>query len=110
MANLSLWPILATGMRTLIHPWRARKPCEFFRDKTDLAPGRTNPDGRCVDSRLSSPSNRSRMTGARKLNALTSLRFIAAAIIVMHHLRGFFGVSEHIGDPFILPQAVAFFF
>jgi len=50
------------------------------------------------------------MTGARKLNALTSIRFIAAAMIVMHHLRGLFGVSEHIGDPFILDQSVAFFF
>jgi peptidoglycan/LPS O-acetylase OafA/YrhL len=45
-----------------------------------------------------------------KLNALTSLRFVAAAMIVVHHLRGLFGVPRTIGEPVLLDQAVAFFF
>jgi hypothetical protein len=46
----------------------------------------------------------------KKLNALTSLRFFAAALIVLHHSRGRFGFSENLLYPFQPDQAVSFFF
>ena len=49
-------------------------------------------------------------TSPRRLNALTSLRFVAAALIVLHHLRGLFGVPQTVGEPVVLDQGVAFFF
>jgi peptidoglycan/LPS O-acetylase OafA/YrhL len=52
----------------------------------------------------------SRAGGRVRLNALTSLRFVAAAMIVLHHLRGLFGVPQNVGDPFVLDHGVAFFF
>lgn len=50
------------------------------------------------------------MSEGRKLNSLTSLRFIAAALIVVHHLRGTFGVPQDVWEPFALDNGVAFFF
>ena len=50
------------------------------------------------------------MSEARKLNSLTSLRFIAAALIVVHHLRGVFGVPQDVWEPFALDNGVGFFF
>ena len=50
------------------------------------------------------------MAEARKLNSLTSLRFIAAALIVVHHLRGVFGIPQDFWEPFALDNGVAFFF
>jgi peptidoglycan/LPS O-acetylase OafA/YrhL len=46
----------------------------------------------------------------KKLEVLTSLRFFAAALIVVHHSRGGFGLPEHLGEPFNFGQGVAFFF
>jgi peptidoglycan/LPS O-acetylase OafA/YrhL len=46
----------------------------------------------------------------RELRALTSLRFFAAATIVLHHSRGHFGIPRDVGEPVILGQAVGFFF
>ena len=46
----------------------------------------------------------------KKLNALTSLRFFAAALIVVHHSRGHFGVPIWINEYFPTYQGVAFFF
>jgi peptidoglycan/LPS O-acetylase OafA/YrhL len=45
-----------------------------------------------------------------KLHALTALRFFAAALIVVHHSRGYFGISPTLWAPFDLPQGVSFFF
>lgn len=45
-----------------------------------------------------------------RLDALTSLRFIAAATIVVHHARGYFGVPELWGAAFPLELGVSFFF
>jgi peptidoglycan/LPS O-acetylase OafA/YrhL len=46
-----------------------------------------------------------------KLEPLTSLRFFAAAAIVVHHAAGHFGVPlEEELRPFVLDQAVSFFF
>lgn len=47
---------------------------------------------------------------AKKLNALTSLRFIAAAMIVLGHCHGEFGRTSRIAEYFALNQAVSFFF
>ncbi|HEX5504816.1 MAG TPA: acyltransferase [Thermomicrobiales bacterium] len=47
---------------------------------------------------------------APKLEALTSLRFFAAAMIVILHTRGFFGVPETVLSAFTLGQGVTFFF
>ncbi|RIK98146.1 MAG: hypothetical protein DCC71_21205 [Proteobacteria bacterium] len=47
---------------------------------------------------------------AAKLAPLTSLRFFAAAAIVVHHLRGSFGIPREFGLPFLFDQAVSFFF
>jgi peptidoglycan/LPS O-acetylase OafA/YrhL len=44
------------------------------------------------------------------LDALTALRFIAAAMIVVHHSRGNFGFSADGAGRFVLDQAVSFFF
>jgi peptidoglycan/LPS O-acetylase OafA/YrhL len=49
-------------------------------------------------------------TRARKLNTLTSLRFIAAALIVVHHSRGSFGFPIDLWEPFSLDNGVSFFF
>src|SRR5688500_18317145 len=46
----------------------------------------------------------------KKIDALTSLRFVAAALIVLHHSRGLFDFDQSLGDPFQLSQAVSFFF
>ncbi len=53
-----------------------------------------------------------RMSSARvkKLDALTTLRFIAAAMIVLHHCAGSFGIPANVAGPFVLDQAVSFFF
>src|SRR5207249_11094077 len=45
-----------------------------------------------------------------RLDTLTSLRFIAAAMIVVHHTRGCFGIPPRWGDPFPLQHGVSFFF
>ena len=36
------------------------------------------------------------MVSVKKLNALTSLRFVAATLIVIHHSRGLFGFGEYL--------------
>ena len=46
----------------------------------------------------------------RELNALTSLRFFAAAMIVFFHCRGLFGISEQLVDSVPRAQAMSFFF
>jgi peptidoglycan/LPS O-acetylase OafA/YrhL len=46
----------------------------------------------------------------RKLEALTSLRFIAAGLIVIYHVRGFFGIPPTFLGPFAFSQGVSFFF
>ncbi len=45
-----------------------------------------------------------------QLKSLVSLRFIAAAMIVLFHSGGRFGLSRAPGAPFVLGQAVTFFF
>ncbi|MEI8341699.1 MAG: acyltransferase, partial [Verrucomicrobiota bacterium] len=45
-----------------------------------------------------------------KFSALTSLRFVAAAMVVVTHSSGHFGIPQHFSYPFVLGQAVAFFF
>jgi peptidoglycan/LPS O-acetylase OafA/YrhL len=45
-----------------------------------------------------------------KLAQLTSLRFFAAAMIVVHHSAGLFGFSTSLTQPFIFGQGVSFFF
>jgi len=49
-------------------------------------------------------------TATRKLYPLTSLRFFAAAIVVLHHSRGYFGFSATAWPAFNLAQGVSFFF
>ena len=44
------------------------------------------------------------------LHALTSLRFVAAMLIVIEHSAGRFGLPADLGSPFMLDQAVSFFF
>ncbi|MBI5589580.1 MAG: acyltransferase [Deltaproteobacteria bacterium] len=46
----------------------------------------------------------------KKLNALTSLRFFAAAMIVLGHCHGVFEHTNKIAEIFALNQAVSFFF
>ena len=46
----------------------------------------------------------------RQLKTLTSLRFAAATLIVVHHSRGKFGLPPDMLEPFALDQGVAFFF
>ena len=46
----------------------------------------------------------------QKIDALTSLRFFAAAAIVAYHCRGHFGLSTNFLSPFELSQGVSFFF
>jgi peptidoglycan/LPS O-acetylase OafA/YrhL len=50
------------------------------------------------------------MTTPKKLDQLTTLRFIAAAMIVVHHSAGLFGFSTSLTTPFIYGQGVSFFF
>lgn len=45
-----------------------------------------------------------------RLDALTSLRFVAAAMIVVNHVRGYFGIPSIWGDPFPYQQGVTAFF
>lgn len=45
-----------------------------------------------------------------KLDQLTTLRFFAAAMIVIHHSAGLFGFSTNLTKPFIFGQGVSFFF
>lgn len=59
-----------------------------------------------MDYNTSNPTVRS----AKKLNALTSLRFFAAAMIVTGHCYKQFGQSSGLADIFALNQAVSFFF
>lgn len=46
----------------------------------------------------------------KKLDALTSLRFIAVAMIVVFHSQGRFGQTGNVAEYFTLNQAVSFFF
>src|SRR6266545_5489905 len=46
----------------------------------------------------------------KKLYALTSLRFVAATLIVLGHSRGTFGIPKDAWTPFVLSQGVSFFF
>jgi peptidoglycan/LPS O-acetylase OafA/YrhL len=46
----------------------------------------------------------------KKLDPLTSLRFLAAALIVLHHSQGSFGIPQDAWSPFVLSQGVSFFF
>jgi peptidoglycan/LPS O-acetylase OafA/YrhL len=48
--------------------------------------------------------------GRRKLEALTALRFVAASCIVLHHLRGSFGIATDAYASLNLGAAVSFFF
>ena len=45
-----------------------------------------------------------------KIDTLTSLRFFAAAAIVVYHSRGHFGIPSDYLSPFVLDQGVSFFF
>jgi peptidoglycan/LPS O-acetylase OafA/YrhL len=47
---------------------------------------------------------------SQKLDSLTSMRFVAAGMIVIHHSRGQFGIPVDIAGRFLLDQAVSFFF
>jgi peptidoglycan/LPS O-acetylase OafA/YrhL len=47
---------------------------------------------------------------SQKIDALTSLRFFAAAAIVAYHCRGHFGLPVDFLSPFELSQGVSFFF
>lgn len=49
-------------------------------------------------------------TKAEDLPALTRLRFVAAALIVLHHMRGAFGLPEELLQNFPLDNGVSFFF
>ena len=49
-------------------------------------------------------------TTVRYLSALTSLRFVAAAMIVVHHTHGYFGYGAKIAGSVPLDQGVSFFF
>ena len=62
---------------------------------------------RAADSSLEDGTT---VASSAKLNALTPLRFIAAGLIVVHHSRGSFGFSPDLWSPFVLGQAVSFFF
>ena len=46
----------------------------------------------------------------RRLAPVTSLRFFAAGLIVLHHSRGIFGIPAAVGEYFNFAQAVSFFF
>jgi len=46
----------------------------------------------------------------KRLDALTSLRFFAAAMIVIHHCSGLFGLSNNYYHPFAFAQGISFFF
>ena len=46
----------------------------------------------------------------QKLDSLTALRFFAAAMIVIHHSIGLFGINKDNSPPILLSQAVSFFF
>ncbi|MES2568561.1 MAG: acyltransferase [Verrucomicrobiota bacterium] len=48
--------------------------------------------------------------GAKKLHALTGLRFVAAAMIVIHHSRGVFWLSKEFLGGIPLQAGVSFFF
>jgi peptidoglycan/LPS O-acetylase OafA/YrhL len=50
------------------------------------------------------------VTLTAKLDQLTTLRFFAAAMIVVHHSAGLFGFSTSLTKPFIFGQGVSFFF
>jgi peptidoglycan/LPS O-acetylase OafA/YrhL len=57
-----------------------------------------------------SPSASQSADGRQKLEALTALRFIAASCIVLHHLRGSFGIATNAYASLNLGAAVSFFF
>lgn len=48
------------------------------------------------------------MRVTQRLDTLTSLRFLAAALIVIHHFEGLFGLTKDTYPPFVLGQAVSF--
>jgi peptidoglycan/LPS O-acetylase OafA/YrhL len=50
------------------------------------------------------------MNSSMRLDSLTSLRFIAAALIVVHHSRGYFGIPSDFLLSVPLSQGVSFFF
>src|SRR5688572_14217791 len=56
------------------------------------------------------PSEPARSAGIERLDALTSLRFIAAAMIVFNHSALYFGFRYGWLDPLRLEQGVSFFF
>lgn len=45
-----------------------------------------------------------------RLDALTSIRFAAAAAVVFAHLHNLFGLPDDVAAPFLLGQSVSFFF
>jgi peptidoglycan/LPS O-acetylase OafA/YrhL len=45
-----------------------------------------------------------------RIDSLTGLRFLAAAVVVVCHSRGGFGIPKDWGEPFQFYQAVSFFF
>ncbi len=45
-----------------------------------------------------------------KISSLTALRFFAALCVVLHHMKGHFGLGSHFLEPFALEQGVSFFF
>jgi peptidoglycan/LPS O-acetylase OafA/YrhL len=61
-------------------------------------------------SEVESVAENSVARSTKKLHALTSLRFVAAMLIVVHHSRGKFGLPQNLWQPFVLDQGVSFFF
>ena len=55
-------------------------------------------------------SNATSADSTRKLNPLTSMRFIAAALIIVHHARGKFGIPEKFASSVSFGAGVTFFF
>lgn len=45
-----------------------------------------------------------------KIDSLTALRFFAALCVVLHHMKGHFGLGSQFLEPFALDQGVSFFF
>jgi peptidoglycan/LPS O-acetylase OafA/YrhL len=74
----------------------------------DILPNR-QPETATISPAPIAPTATITMRPAR-LDALTSLRFFAAALIVLHHSRGGFDLPLNWGAPIVLSQAVSFFF
>ena len=49
-------------------------------------------------------------TEQSRIDALTTLRFVAASLIVVEHARGHFAVLDHLPEGFIWSQGITFFF